>query len=185
MDTRPDLTELAERIEAHRVADGGYSATLNDQSGSAYDCFLALGAYQDLDQPMPEIDRFDQAVSKLVANDTQPRLTPIIAATATLCCELNQPVPQSLADDMLTCHQERGGFTVGPRVPVPDLLSTATALHALRCMGAGLSDIREPCLDFLDTLWSAEGGFCGSTIDKTIDCEYTYYGLLALGHLSA
>ena len=44
--------------------------------------------------------------------------------------------------------------------------------------------IREKCLDFIDTLWMNEGGFCGSWLDQALDCEYTYYGLLALGHLS-
>ena len=44
--------------------------------------------------------------------------------------------------------------------------------------------IRERCLDFLDTLWSAEGGFHGHWADDHLDAEYTFYGLLALGHLS-
>ena len=32
--------------------------------------------------------------------------------------------------------------------------------------------------------WTNAGGFYGSWADNTLDCEYTYYGLLALGHLS-
>ena len=35
-----------------------------------------------------------------------------------------------------------------------------------------------------DSLWNAAGGFHGNWTDDTLDCEYTYYGLLALGHLS-
>ncbi len=27
------------------------------------------------------------------------------------------------------------------------------------------------------------GGFCGSAFDRVCDCEYTFYGLLALGWL--
>ena len=45
--------------------------------------------------------------------------------------------------------------------------------------------VQERCLDFLDTLWSADGGFHGHWADDHLDAEYTFYGLLALGHLSA
>jgi hypothetical protein len=71
-----------------------------------------------------------------------------------------------------------------PEAPLPDLLSTATALHALAGLHADIANVREPCLDFLDTLWSSRGGFLGHWADDAVDCEYTYYGLLALGHLS-
>ena len=43
---------------------------------------------------------------------------------------------------------------------------------------------KESLLDFVDTLWSAEGGFHGNWTDDDLDLEYTYYGLLALGHLA-
>jgi hypothetical protein len=64
------------------------------------------------------------------------------------------------------------------------MLSTATALHALASLHADIEPIRERCLDFIDTLWTARGGFYGTWEDEHLDCEYTYYGLLALGHLS-
>ena len=51
------------------------------------------------------------------------------------------------------------------------------------CMGVPLDALREPCLDFVRSLWTGEGAFAGSWADPTPDCEYTYYGLLALGHL--
>jgi hypothetical protein len=67
---------------------------------------------------------------------------------------------------------------------MPDLLSTATALHALAILQVPLAPIHDSCLDFIDTLWTNRGGFYGSWADDTLDCEYTYYGLLALGHLT-
>ena len=39
-------------------------------------------------------------------------------------------------------------------------------------------------LIFLDSLWDARGGFHGHWADDHLDAEYTFYGLLALGHLS-
>ncbi len=67
---------------------------------------------------------------------------------------------------------------------MPDLLSTATALHAVAGMGVDLAPIREACLDFIDSLWCSEGAFQGHWADTQLDCEYVFYGLLALGHLS-
>ena len=67
---------------------------------------------------------------------------------------------------------------------MPDLLTTAVALHTLDAMQSPIEPIRESCLDFLDTLWNAEGGFHGNWSDDQLDIEYTYYGLLALGHLA-
>jgi hypothetical protein len=64
------------------------------------------------------------------------------------------------------------------------LLSTAVALHALSNHPEAIARVKEPCLDFIDSLWSAAGGFHGNWADDTLDPEYTYYGLLALGHLA-
>jgi hypothetical protein len=77
-----------------------------------------------------------------------------------------------------------GGFFATPDAPIPDLLSTATALHALSSLHAPLDRVRDACLDFIDSLWTSEGAFYGTWADDVLDCEYTYYGLLALGHLA-
>ena len=71
-----------------------------------------------------------------------------------------------------------------PHAPLPDLLSTATALHALTALQVPLDRVKEPCLDFIDTLWTNAGAFHGHWGDDAVDCEYTFYGLLALGHLT-
>src|SRR4051812_42554394 len=41
------IAALLSRLEAHRSADGGYHSRRGAPHGSAYDAFLALGAYQD------------------------------------------------------------------------------------------------------------------------------------------
>ena len=43
--------------------------------------------------------------------------------------------------------------------------------------------MRDRCLDFIDTLWTGRA-FCGHWQDDEVDCEYAFYALLALGHLS-
>lgn len=184
--------ELLARVEAHRTPDGGYSVMSSANTGTAYACFLALGAYQDLGAAMPEPLRAVQSLKFLEtpdgawANDRGVLVgsTNPTAAMVNLLCNLHMPVNAGVGDWLLARAHADGGFTASPNTPVPDLLSTATALHALAALEVSIEPVRERCLDFVDTLWTNEGGFYGHWGDTSLDCEYTYYGLLALGHLS-
>jgi len=112
-------------------------------------------------------------------------LTPSTAAACTLLRHLGEPVVRR--SDFLAALPPAIRMAVStrrPAAPIPDLLSTATALHALSGMQASFESVKERCLDFVDSLWTSRGGFYGNWADDSLDCEYTYYGLLALGHLS-
>jgi hypothetical protein len=179
------------RVESYRTDDGGYHASRDAVHGSAYHAFLAMGAYQDLGAMPPDPDRVGaslvalQSADGAFANDPgRPRgSTPATAAAITLIRHLNMPASPALADWLLARRYE-GGFFASPDAPVPDLLSTATALHALSSLHAPIDGIREGCLDFVDSLWTSRGAFYGTWADDVPDCEYTFYGLLALGHLA-
>ena len=93
-------------------------------------------------------------------------------------------IDASVGDWLFSCFHPQGGFRMHPESPLPDLLSTATALHALSSLKVPLDPLKEATLDFIDTLWNSRGGFCGNWEDGQLDCEYTYYALLALGHCS-
>lgn len=110
--------------------------------------------------------------------------TTATAAAVTILCELGAPVPTEIAPWLLARCHPRGGFCATPQTPLPDLLSTAVALHALAALGAPLAAVNEPCLNFIDTLWDSAGGFHGHWADDALDVEYTFYALLALGHLA-
>ena len=184
--------ELIGRLEAHRTPDGGYHADRTASHATAYGCFLALGAYQDLGSFPPRPEALVRSLAALRSSDggfaNQPDatlgLTPPTAAVLTLYRQLSQPIPEGAAEWLLERMLPEGGFFATPLTPMPDLLSTATALHALSGCGVSLDALREPCLDYIDSLWSNQGGFYGHWSDDTQDCEYSYYGLLALGHLS-
>jgi len=189
----PECREsLLERIEEYRSEDGGYSPVTGANFGTAYGCFLALGAYQDLKAKVPEPLRLVQCLKFLETRDgawaNERNLltgsTNATAAAATALRNLAMPVSPSAGDWLLARFHADGGFLAAPHAPMPDLLCTATALHALAGMQASFERIKEPCLDFVDTLWTNEGGFHGHWGDDHLDCEYTFYGLLALGHLS-
>jgi prenyltransferase beta subunit len=183
---------IIDRIESHRAADGGYDATPGATRGTLYGCFLALGAYQDLAVDLPNPQGISDCIASLRAGDGgfangpdfPHGLTPSTAAAAALLRQLDHPAPPELGPWLLERCRPEGGFFATPHAPIPDLLSTATALHALAGLHADFSTIKEPCLDFIDTLWSSKGAFFGTWEDDVLDCEYTYYGLLALGHLS-
>jgi prenyltransferase beta subunit len=184
--------EILDRIESHRARDGGYALTTGAERGNAYASFLALGAYEDLQSAMPQPDRLLGAIAALHARDggysnlpgEAHGITTVTAAAISALKSLGRTPDPHLGVWLLDrCHAS-GGFTATPATPIPDLLSTATGLHALAALHAPMAGIYEPCLDFVDSLWTNSGGFYGSWVDDVLDCEYTYYGLLALGHLA-
>lgn len=184
---------LLAKLEKFRTGDGGYDVKPGAPNGNAYGCFVALGAYQDLAREIPEPLRMVQCLKFLETPDgawgnvrgMRQGTVPATAAAITLLHQLGMPINPSAGDWLLAQIHSDGGWLAVPGAPLPDLLSTATALHALACLDRPLSDAqREKCLDFVDTLWSAEGGFHGHWADDALDAEYTFYGLLALGHLT-
>lgn len=187
----PTRAALLARIESHRAADGGYHASPGAPYGTAYHAFLALGACQDLGAPVPDEAALAASLRWLRAADGayanaagQPRgATPATAAAVEVMRQLGATPDPSIATWLLARCRD-GGFCAAPDTPLPDLLSTATALHALSSLQASFDQIREAALDFVDSLWTSEGAFYGSWADDAVDCEYTFYGLLALGHLA-
>ena len=141
---------------------------------NVYHSFLAWGALEDLGQTPDPFPLQDGSLT---------RTTPTTAAAVTLLRLMQVPVPRTAVDWLLARAHPEGGFSATEDAPMPDLLSTATALHALSGQHASVAHLKEPTLNFLDTLWTGKA-FCGTWADDEPDSEYTYYALLAMGHLS-
>jgi prenyltransferase beta subunit len=190
--TSLDKEGLSKNILAHRSADGAFDNKIAGKTGTVYASFLALGALQDLQVSLNDPERLIEVIHKLKAKDggyanqaSMPMgLTPPTTAAVAIFHQLGESIDPETGQWLLSRHYGEGGFFATPMAPVPDLLSTATALHALAIMKVSNELVKEPCLDFIDTLWTNRGGFFGTWGDDHIDCEYTYYALLALGHLS-
>ncbi len=186
-----DARGLVAAIETCRTTDGGYGPHPEAEHGTIYHSFLALGVYQDLGLTLPDPEGILRVVEGLRTSDggyaNEPNLpmgtTPTTAAAITLFRHLGAPIPEEAGDWLLARAHRDGGFMATCGIELPDLLSTATALHALSGMRVSWEHLREPGLDFLDSLWTGKA-FCGSWLDEAEDIEYTYYALLALGHLS-
>jgi hypothetical protein len=190
--TGAPVERILTRLESFRSQDGGYNQAQDSPDGTAYAAFLAMGLYQDFGRQMPQPDRMLESLHTLRAADggysnfagASVGLTPATAAVVSLKRQFDCDPDSRLSEWLLARCLPAGGFFAVPDAPIPDLLSTATALHALAGLHAPLNGLREPCLDFIDSLWTNRGGFYGHWSDDAIDTEYTYYALLSLGHLT-
>ncbi len=181
---------FVERLEqCHVKKDAGYECYKNS-GGSSYGCFLALAAYQDLESDLPDPDGIIKFLQTLCINDggycNEPALpfasTPATAAAITTLHYLNAKISEDALVFLKNCFEEDGGCKAVAGAKQPDLLSTAVAIHSLSVVDKlGLIDKR-PTLSFIKSLYH-DGGFCAGLDETVLDCEYTYYGLLALGHL--
>lgn len=174
----PDLTApLLGRVETYRTADGGYHEMHGASHGHAYGCFVALGAYQDLGASLPDPLRMVQCLKFLKTPDgawgnmrgMRTGTVPATAAAVTLLHQFDLPIHDRVGAWLLEQQHESGGWLAVPGAPMPDLLSTATALHALACLQRDLPETaKDRALDFVDTLWNAAGGFHGHWADSTL-----------------
>lgn len=186
------VQQILTGIERYRTPNGGYNQSLAAEHGTAYAAFLALGAYQDFGITVPDGNGLLKSLESLRSEDggygnLPNALVGVTTATAAVVAtqrQFHQTPDPALAQWLLRQHAPTGGFFALPGAPLPDLLSTATALHALSGLHVTMNGLREPCLDFIDTLWTNRGGFYGNWSDDGIDTEYTFYGLLAIGHLT-
>ncbi|MCD6288768.1 MAG: hypothetical protein J7M12_06595 [Candidatus Hydrogenedentes bacterium] len=187
--SRPDDSILS-RIEEYRSDDGGYHhMTKHASRGSVYAAFLAISVYEEFGVDIPRIDRLRAGLDGLKTGcgaymneaDALCSGTNATAAAVVARSRLGDEVEPATRDWLLAQHCPEGGFRANPHTPVPDLLSTATALFALRSVRTPLSDLWRPTTDFVESLWHTDGGFRGHPADPVPDCEYTFYALLALG----
>lgn len=185
----------AGHLTRYRSRDGGFNMVPDAERGSAYGSFLSLGAWQDLGIDCPDAEAVTGSIASLRRSDggyaneaaMTASATPATAAAISVLHYLEMPVPESAVRWLLDRAHPMGGFEAiafGEGHGLPDLLSTATALHALALLGVSAGDTKDKHLDYLDSLWNAQGGFRGHWADDVVDCEYTYYGLLTLGTLS-
>ena len=187
-----DRTGLLERLSGWRSPDGGFNQRQSAARCSAYGSLLGWAAHYDLKAALSETDSLADCLAALRTPDggyaNEPGLpagtTPAVAAAVALHRLLRRTPDAAVGQWLLSQIHSEGGFKAMPAAPMPDLLSTAVALHALDGMQVSFAAHKDSLLDFVDTLWCADGGFHGHWADDALDVEYTYYGLLALGHLA-
>lgn len=140
--------------------------------GAAYDPFVRLMA---ADTAVEE-----RASGQPLQIETDSPTTTIAAAMV-----VNSDPDKAAQALLMGRARPTGGFAPVATVDSPDLLSTATALFALASQGVDLDPIRQPCMEYVESLWRDSGGFAGHESDAFEDVEYTFYGLLSIGCLLA
>jgi len=182
---------IAAAIERCRSADGGYAPAPGADRGTAYACFLALGALQDLGAAPARPEEIAACLESLqvkggaFANDACLPMGMVPATTAAVVTlrHLGRPPRRGSLDWLLARRRPDGGFAAAEGLAESDLLSTATSLFALRTAGADLTPLREDCAAYVLALHDSGGGFRDRPADGQADCEYAFYALLALGAL--
>jgi prenyltransferase beta subunit len=185
------LAAFARGIERHRSADGGYCQLPGATVGTAYGCFLAVAAYQDLGTEPPNPGAIAGCIRSLRSADggygnfagAKAGSALATAAAVVAMQGVGEPTDARSVEWLLAQHARSGGFRPSPHSPRADLLSTAIALHAMDKVHADLAPVAGPCRRYVEGLWSEEGGFASNGGDPQIDCEYTFYGMLAIGSL--
>jgi hypothetical protein len=177
------------RMEAYRSRDGGYHHLEKEAAqGTVYGGFLAFLAYEETGEQLPGPDALLTSIRVLrtedggYANAAGLSLSSTTATSAALLLQhwIAGAVEEASVQALHACACTTGGFLAFAGAPGPDLLSTATALYALRLAGAPPASTA-PHEAFVESLWADNGGFCGHPADPVTDCEYTFYALLALG----
>ncbi len=199
-DLSPPL-DWPQMIAAFRTPEGGFSEKPGAPAGSAYGAFLAIGALDDLGLFAGNEHEHENENAKGVLfslqclrqksggfANTPDHPEPATNATAAAVIVLKRlgvaaDAVASAADPLLEAYHDLGGFRANRFAPAPDLLSTATALHALAALGVRRGFDGEKTLQFIESLCQDDGGFAAHWLDSTTDVEYTFYGLLALGEL--
>ncbi len=193
----PDnLTDLFGQL---RCTDGGYARSTEGKAGSTYQTFLIALIHQQLDKPLPEPQRVADFVHSQHRDDggyveirvmrhsgTNPTAA-AIGTLETLTSWLNpndtgnRTAVEPVASFLSSMQIHTGGFRANTRIPLADLLSTYTGLQALGDLDQlSLARIdRAEC--YLASLEQPGGGWHAAEWDDTIDVEYTFYGLAALG----
>ncbi|MBF0409025.1 MAG: hypothetical protein HQM10_16880 [Candidatus Riflebacteria bacterium] len=178
-------------LSRFRTSEGGFSYT-GTGPGFPYAAFLAMNIYQDLEKPIPEphkliegLERCQQSDGRFVhpGSSSTGLLLSTVAGLLTLR-QLTGSVNSSALNWIKSQFTTSGGFKADPGSELPDMLSTAVALFALKVCGTTMKPFRDNAKRFVEDHWLNNGSFSATLLDEIGDCEYTYYGLLSLGALN-
>lgn len=176
-------------LEKFRTGDSGYGRKPGSALGTIYDTFLAVSAYELAGLSVPGEISIPDILAPFMRDDggfaggqdVAGGTVPVTAAAILLQSSACVPIDSSNIRFLLDRADPEGGFRASSDAPIPDLLSTATALWALFVSRVVSGRDNEKHSAFAESMWDDSGGFMGSPVDSRPDCEYTFYGLLALG----
>jgi geranylgeranyl transferase type-2 subunit beta len=181
------IAALLDRWERFRRTDGCFAASEKSALSSTYTTFLTAIFYELLGEsersrsipvePILERQRPDGGFVELPPlrySGTNPTAAAVGLLTL---LEVSPPDNQKTVEFLCRCQQPSGGFQAHARIPVPDLLSSFSALTALHDLDAADQANQSALRNFTTSLRSLDGGFFGLSGDQQSDVEYTFYGM--------
>lgn len=186
---------VSTKLEATRVADGGYAKSTEGSAGSTYHSFMVALTYELIGQSVPRPNRLIQFLYDRQRDDggfveiapmRRSGTNPTAAAVALLNSlgGMDDDISDDVQGFLTDVVSSEGGFQANTRIPFADGLSTFTGL--LTGQDLGRRDIIKPpqVLKWLESeIELPAGGFRGASWDQQADAEYTFYGLGVLGLL--
>ena len=178
---------LLKIIDSFRAKDNTYNhLSKNANTGSIYANYLYYSLFQELGVSS---NRFIDIQSALKKTDKEKEISngtmnaSNIAAAHLLFFETQGQTSICILRALKSLEHQNGGFVANTAVTIPDLLSTATALLALKYTKTDGIKNNNKILNFINLHWDHTGGFFGSAFDLISDIEYTFYALLCIGLL--
>jgi len=181
------IASLLTRWERFRCSDGCFAASEKSAFSSTYTTFLTAIFYELLGEParsrtiplepILERQRSDGGFVELPPlrySGTNPTAAAVGLLTL---LEVSLPEKQKTVEFLCRCQQQSGGFQAHAKIPVPDLLSSFSALTALYDLDAADRVHRSALRSFVTSLRSTDGGYFGMPLDRQSDVEYTFYGM--------
>jgi len=187
-------SELLDLIESYRSDDGGYNHMRKAaERASPYGIFLAYSAYSDIGKKIPKSYKLLPSINRCKTPDggfsnipgsNQGTTNATAAALTILPGSIKKFILKNNSEFLLSMAFTKGGFKATEEAPIPDILSTATALFALSKINCKIpEELRKNTFEMIEDHWHASGGFIGNQGETIPDCEYTFYALLAMGSL--
>ena len=165
-----------------------YVLPLVDDIMTMYDAFLYLNILQDTSKSSNLLVEIIPRLELLRNEDggfsnNQGELSHVNATVSFVLFKfmIKNEIDQKAFEFLLSIQEPSGGFKSSKRVPIPDMLSTATALTAFNICGWSTNVSVKEISQFIATHWIITGGFSATLLDQTTDPEYIFYALLAIG----
>lgn len=150
---------------------------------NAYDALLAALCFEMLGERLSDMmHELPTTIAACREDAENPQQTNSVAAASAFLRmhdALDTDIADRVAAFLTSIQTARGGFLAHPTAPIPDLLSTFTALVALSDIGALAAADLASAASFVRSLATPEGAFRSCESDPEGDVEYTYYGVAA------
>jgi hypothetical protein len=178
---------LARLLPAGKTGMPVFTAFPHNDCRSPYSRFIRLSLMEDMRRRIDKPEEIIESLEEYKVQDSggysnrAGGLSASTNATAAALSVKGQLAGYGRREDAACLYDwqdDSGGFYATRQTPLPDMLSTATALFVLRCYGVR-PRIRPD--DFIEAHWLESGGFSPTLPEESSDMEYTFYGILALG----